>query len=129
MVPMSKHLVRGLRAYIGAECPQEYLFNGQPSGRSGGDFDSRYSQRGVQWAVKRIAKEAGIKKEVSVHTLRHTYACHLLEEGMNIVTLQELMGHASIETTMEYLHLSQLSDRTMFSPLDALFAQCGPGTK
>ena len=129
MVPLSEHLIRGLRKYIAAEHPQEWLFNGAPNGRGGGDFDSRYSQRGVQWAVNRIAKDAGIKKEVSVHTLRHTYACHLLEDGMNIVTLKELMGHANIETTMEYLHLCQLDDRKMFSPLDTLFAQCAPGTK
>lgn len=129
MVPLSEHLIRGLKKYIAAEHPQEWLFNGNPNGRAGGDFDSRYSQRGVQWAVSRIAKDAGIKKQVSVHTLRHSYACHLLEDGMNIVTLKELLGHANIETTMEYLHLCQLADRKMFSPLDTLFAQCAPHTK
>jgi integrase/recombinase XerD len=129
MVPLSEHLIRGLQKYIAAEHPQEWLFNGNPNGRGGGDFDSRYSQRGVQWAVNRVAKEAGIKKEVSVHTLRHSYACHLLEDGLNIVTLKELMGHANIETTMEYLHLCQLDDRKMFSPLDTLFAQCARSVK
>jgi integrase/recombinase XerD len=129
MVPLSEHLIRGLQKYIAAEHPQEWLFHGSPNGRGGGDFDSRYSQRGVQWAVNRVAKEAGIKKAVSVHTLRHSYACHLLEDGLNIVTLKELMGHANIETTMEYLHLCQLDDRKMFSPLDTLFDQCAPATK
>jgi integrase/recombinase XerD len=129
MVPLSEHLIRGLQKYIAAEHPQEWLFHGSPNGRGGGDFDSRYSQRGVQWAVNRVAKEAGIKKAVSVHTLRHSYACHLLEDGLNIVTLKELMGHAHIETTMEYLHLCQLDDRKMFSPLDTLFDQCAPATK
>jgi hypothetical protein len=105
------------------------LLIAEGNGRGGGDFDSRYSQRSVQWAVNRVAKDAGIKKEVSVHTLRHSYACHLLEDGMNIVTLQELMGHSNIETTMEYLHLCQLDDRKMFSPLDTLFAQCALHTK
>jgi integrase len=128
-VPLSDHLIRGLKKYISAERPSEWLFNGKPGERAGGDFDSRYSQRGVQWAVNRIAKDAGITKEVSVHTLRHTYACHLLEEGMNIVTLKELMGHANIETTMEYLHICQLDDRKMFSPLDSLFARCAPPVK
>lgn len=123
MVPLSEHLIRGLKKYIGAAHPQNWLFegNGNPEGKG---FDGRYSQRGVQWAVKRISQDAGIIKEVSVHTLRHTYACHLLDAGMNIITLQELMGHANIETTMEYLHLVQLDDRKMFSPLDTLFAQC-----
>lgn len=126
MVPLSVHLIRGLQKYLAAEQPKQWLFNGNPNGRAGGDFDSRYSQRGVQWAISQVAKDAGIQKAVSVHTLRHSYACHLLEDGMNLVTLQELMGHANIETTMEYLHLCQLDDRKMFSPLDTLFAQCAP---
>lgn len=128
MVPLSDHLIRGLRNYVSAEHPQKWLFagTGNPEGKG---FDGRYSQRGVQWAVKRISKDAGILKEVNVHTLRHTYACHLLDAGMNIVTLQELMGHANIATTMEYLHLVQLDDRKMFSPLDTLFAQCSRSGK
>ena len=128
MVPLSDHLIRGLKKYIAAEHPEGWLFTGSGNPQGQG-FDGRYSQRGVQWAVKRIAKDAGIVKEVCVHTLRHTYACHLLEDGMNIVTLKELMGHANIETTMEYLHLCQLDDRRMFSPLDTLFARCAPPVK
>ena len=56
------------------------------------DFDSRYSQKGVQWAVAQAAKKAGISKHVNVHTLRHTYATHLLEDGTDIVTLKGLLG-------------------------------------
>jgi hypothetical protein len=55
VVPLSIHLIRGLKKYIAAENPK-IIFNGQPIARSGGDFDSRYSQRGVQWAVKTVAK-------------------------------------------------------------------------
>jgi site-specific recombinase XerD len=68
---------------------------------AGGDFDNRYSQRGVQWAVKQ-AKAAGIIKEVHTHTLRHSYATHLLEDGMDIMTLKDPLGHQNVETTMEY---------------------------
>lgn len=131
-VPLSKHLVRGLQAYIAAERPQEWLFNGQPyghQGRAGGDFDSRYSQRGVNWVVKSAARAAGIRKEISAHTLRHTYATHLLEDGLDIITLKELLGHERIETTMEYLHVCQLDKSRAFSPLDTLFAQCAPQPK
>ncbi len=128
-VPLSEHLIRGLIKYINAEKPQEYLFNGQPNGQAGGDFDSRYSQRGVQWAVKHVAKVAGIKKEVHTHTLRHSYATHLLEDGMDIMTLKDLLGHQNIETTMEYLHIAQLESQRIFSPLDTLFAQCRPSLK
>ncbi len=124
-VPLSKHLIRGLKTYIEAEKPKTYLFNGQPAGRAGGDFDSRYSQRGVQWAVKQACKAAGITKDVCVHTLRHTFATHLLEDGLDIITLKKLLGHEDIETTMLYLQIAQLNTQKAFSPLDTLFDQWG----
>jgi len=124
-VPLSEHLIRGLKKYIEAEKPKDWIFNGQPlPNRVGGDFDSRYSQRGVQWAVKQATKAAGITKDVCVHTLRHTFATHLLEDGMDIITLKNLLGHENIETTMEYLHIAQLDTQKAFSPLDTLFAKC-----
>jgi integrase/recombinase XerD len=128
-VPLSDHIIRGVQNYIQAERPQDYLFNGKPEKQAGGDFDSRYSQRGVQWVIKTMAKEAGINKEVHTHTLRHCFATHLLEDGVNIVTLKELLGHENIETTMEYLHVCNLENQKSFSPLDTLFAQCAPQPK
>ena len=86
-------------------------------------FDSRYSQRGVQWAVRQAVKEAGILKEVSVHTLRHTFATHLLEEGLDIMSLKDLLGHACIDTTLVYLHVAQSGRVRPFSPLDRLYSQ------
>jgi site-specific recombinase XerD len=124
-VPLSEHLIRGLKSYIEVEKPVEWLFNGQPlPNRAGGDFDSRYSQKGVQWAVKQACKRAGITKDVHVHTLRHTYATHLLEDGIDIMTLKNLLGHENIETTIEYLQIAQLPTQKVFSPLDTLFEQC-----
>lgn len=129
-VPLSEHLIRGLKKYILAEQPKDWLFNGQPlANRAGGDFDSRYSQRGVQWVIKQAGKQAGIQKEVHVHSLRHTFATHLLEDGVDIVTLKHLLGHENIETTLLYLQVAQLQTQKVFSPLDTLFAQCSRSTK
>ena len=122
-VPLSPMLVRGLKQYIHAENPQLWLFNGKPEGQKGGDFDSRYSQRGVQWAINQACKAANIRKDVSVHTLRHTYATHLLEDGLDIISVKDLLGHECIETTMIYLHVAASGRRKPFSPLDTLYAK------
>lgn len=111
-VPLADILIRGLKAYLEAEQPIEWLFNSKDQeikGRVGGDFDSRYSQRGVQWAVNEAKKKAGIAKPMNVHTLRHTFATHLLEEGLDILTIKDLLGHECIDTTMIYLHVAQLT--------------------
>jgi integrase/recombinase XerD len=123
MLPLSEHLIRGIKKYIEAAQPKEFLLEGK-NGMHGDDFNSNYSSRGVQWVIKSVAKQAGILKDVHTHTLRHSYATHLLEDGLNIVTLKDLLGHASIETTMEYLHLCQSQTVKAFSPLDTLFEQC-----
>jgi len=128
-VPLSEHLIRGLRVYIEAEHPQNWLFNGNPEMGSDGIYDYRYSRRAVQWAVKQTAKHAGINKDVHVHTLRHTFATHLLEDGLDIITVKNLMGHTRIETTMEYLHVARSNPHRAFSPIDTLFEQCAPKKK
>ena len=127
-VPLSAHLIRGIKTYISSERPKQYLFEGtgNPEGKG---FDSRYSQRGVQWAVRTVARNAGITKEVHTHMLRHTYATHLLEDGVNIITVQKMKGHTNIESTMVYLHVCQTPDQLPDSPLDKVFAQCSQSTK
>jgi len=127
-VPLSGHLIRGIQKYIGSAHPKLYLFEGtgNPEGK---DFDSRYSQRGVQWVVKTVARQAGIIKEVHTHMLRHSYATHLLEDGVNIISVQKLLGHANIENTMVYLHVCQTPDQLPHSPLDKVFALCSRAGK
>lgn len=127
-VPLSEHLIRGLKTYIAAERPGRFLFEGtgNPEGKG---FDGRYSQRGVLWAVKTVARQAGILKDVHTHMLRHTYATHLLEDGVNIITVQKMMGHTNIESTMVYLHVCQTPDQLPHSPLDKVFAQCSRSGK
>jgi site-specific recombinase XerD len=126
-LPLSEHLIRGLKKYIEAEKPEDYLFGMPREGRASTSegFDSRYSQRGVQWAVKQASKTAKILKEVSVHTLRHSFATHLLEDGMDILSIKNLLGHESIDTTLIYLQIAQLSTQKLFSPLDTLFSEFG----
>ena len=60
---------------------------------------------------------------MTVHTLRHTYATHLLEDGLDIVTIKDLLGHECIQTTMVYLHVAQQGRKAPFSPLDTLYSQ------
>ena len=111
-LPMGTMLARGIRSYIDAEKPRTYLFEGNDG--------NAYSQRGAQWAISQAVKKAGIVKEVSLHTLRHTYATHLLEQGLNILTIKELLGHAHIATTMIYLHLQTHRCSRIINPLDQL---------
>ena len=116
-VPLGNLLVRGLRKYINNEKPYLWLFNGR------GDDGSlqQFSATGVQWAIREARKRTGIKKRVTSHVLRHTYATHLLEMGLDIMTLKDLLGHVDIHTTMVYLHVAQIDKERAFSPLDRLY--------
>ena len=116
VLPMGTMLARGIADYIAAEKPRTFLFEGNDG--------CAYSQRGAQWAISQAVKRAGIVKEVSLHTLRHTYATHLLEQGVNILTIKELLGHAHINTTMIYLHLARPSVQVAFSPMNTLYNHC-----
>ena len=124
-LPLCDLLIRGLKALIESEKPDNWLFSGKQAveGRAGGSFDSRYSQKGVQWAVNEARKAAGILKPMTVHTLRHTYATHLLEEGLDIMSIKDLLGHESIDTTLVYLHVAQNDRVKPFSPLERLYPE------
>jgi len=124
-MPLGKTLPVILKKYIKIQRPKIWLFPGQRWGKAANvrfhtTFDAKFGQRSVQWAIKRAAQLAGIVKSVNVHSLRHTYATHLLEDGVNILTIKELMGHAHVETTMIYLHVAQVNNRHTCSPLDTL---------
>ena len=101
--------------------PWQYVF---PSGRLSVDPRSKKQRRhhldesSLQKAIKRAAQSAGISKRVSSHTLRHSFATHLLESGYDIRTVQELLGHADVSTTMIYTHVLNKGGRGVKSPLD-----------
>ena len=76
------------------------------------------SESVVQKAVKQAFRQAGITKRGSCHTLRHSFATHLLEEGSDIRTVQELLGHKDVTTTMIYTHVLQRGGRGVRSPLE-----------
>jgi len=70
--------------------------------------------------VKIAALRAGITKKVTIHTLRHCFATHLLEQGVNIMIIKELMGHSSIKITSVYLHLANINPMAIKSPLESM---------
>lgn len=113
-VPLSPLMTKGLKKYIQACTPKVYLFNGKSIG-------SALSARGVQWAMKETLKRSGITKEATIHTLRHSYATHLLEYGMDIDTVSKLLGHAHLTTTLIYLHVARLGGSDRYSPFDRLY--------
>lgn len=116
-VPLCELLVRGIKTYLKAEKPSVYLFNGKDS--SGKPVP--LSARGVQWAAREARRASGIRKQVTAHCLRHSYATHLLEMGTDIITLKELLGHVDINTTLVYLHVARVGRKAPFSPLEKLY--------
>ncbi len=115
-VPLGDLLSHGLKTYLDTEHPYVWLFNGK---NKNGQLQ-RFSETGVQWIIKETRKRAGIKKHITSHILRHTYATHLLEMGMDIMSLKEALGHVDIQTLI-YLHIAQMGRERIFCPLDKLY--------
>jgi len=113
LVPLSPRLLTELRIYWKQYRPTEYLFPGRTT-------DRPYASTSIQKAIKKAAARAKIQKNVTPHTLRHSYATGLLEAGVDILTISRLLGHSSFVTTMVYLHVRRPHLESTPSPLDWL---------
>jgi integrase/recombinase XerD len=116
-VPLSPQLLQELRDYWRRCRPKDWLFPSR--GSSSGPCHITALGRRVTRAVRGL----GWHKHVSLHTLRHSYATHLLEAGVDVVTLQHLLGHNDLETTARYLHVSTRHLQRLPNPLDDLVAR------
>jgi integrase/recombinase XerD len=110
---LSPTVLAALREYWRVFRPKKYIFEGQEPGKP-------YSSRSFQKVFGRAAEKAGIRKKVTVHSLRHAFATHLLEQGTDLRYIQSLLGHASSRTTEIYTHVSQQKIGQIPSPLESL---------
>jgi integrase/recombinase XerD len=113
-VILSEFLSRKLPEYVLQVKPKIYLFEGQTPAQPMGE-------RSIQFVIAEALKRTDIKKDVSMHTLRHSFATHLLEDGVDIYSIQRLLGHSDIRSTIIYLHVAEVHPRMAHSPLDTLY--------
>lgn len=114
-----QHLTKDLKKQVESS-PSDFVF----SGRNG-----KLSERDIQKIVQRAAKNSGIQKKIHTHTLRHSFATHLLENGVDIRKIQVLLGHENIATTEIYTHISQEELKKVQSPFDSLMSREKPVKK
>jgi integrase/recombinase XerD len=114
-VPLPERLLVMLRDYWKLHKPSSYLFFSK-------DKSTALSDTTLQQTFKAVLRQSGIRKEASIHTLRHSYATHLLERGVDLRVIQELLGHKSPQTTAIYTHLTDKSFQTLTATLNDLLA-------
>lgn len=110
-VPLSNKMLSMLREYYKEYKPTEFIFEGQ--------FEKFYSARSIQAILKRAINKCKIKKQISVHSLRHSYATHLLEQGTDISLIQKILGHRDIKTTLLYTQISKTHLNKIKNPFES----------
>ncbi len=113
IAPLSEKIIALLREYYTACKPEIYLFEGQKKGEA-------YDARSLQNVLKQSLEKVNIKKPVTLHWLRHSYATHLLEAGTDLRYIQEILGHSRSTTTEIYTHVSTKGIQNVISPFDSL---------
>jgi len=113
---LSKRLLVELRSYYRKHCPRTYLFPSSFKKKK----DQPLSYETIRTVYEDARKKAGVKRGPGIHTLRHSFATHLLEAGYDIRKIQVLMGHSKLSTTMIYLHVSRETLSKIPSPLDLI---------
>lgn len=116
-VPLCPKLLETLREYWRWKKPKAWLF---PRGIGARGETQHLTDKAVWYACAEAARHAGLKKRVAPHMLRHSFATHLLENGADLATIQVLLGHADLEATSIYLHLSRRHLDTTVNPLEHL---------
>lgn len=110
---LSTNMLDMLRMYWRAYRPVRYLFEGHKKGLS-------ISRGTIQKVFKESCKRAGVKKQATIHSLRHSFATHLPENGVNLKIIQNLLGHSSLRTTSIYLHVTRFDPASIKSPFDEI---------
>lgn len=113
-VVLSVLIAARFRSYLDAVRPAVFVFEGETPG-------TPMCERSLQYAMKGALQKTTIKKSVSLHTLRHSFATHLLEDGVDLHSIQRLLGHSRIQTTLVYIHIAQVKTKLAHSPLDTLY--------
>lgn len=119
-VPLSFHMARGIKNYLKINKPKKFLFE-----RGSEHRGVPLSHNRIRGIMKEAMKKAGIKKQVCIHSLRHTYATHQLEAGQSIYGVKHLLGHSDIKNTEVYLHLAKVPEQAFFGMLDKLYKKPG----
>ena len=113
-VVLSQYIKTKLPTYLESYKPEIYLFEGNTIGHE-------MCERSIQNIMIEALKKTNIRKQVSLHTLRHSFATHLLEDGVDLYTIQNLLGHNQLRSTIIYLHIAQVLPKSAKSPLDTLY--------
>jgi len=111
---LCEEVLEKLEEYVKLEKPKKYLFNGRRKG-------SKWSERGAQLAIQTTRRKAGLGEHVTAHSLRHSFATHLLEGGTDLVSVQKLLGHKHLKTTSRYIHLKSDHFRRIENPVSSLW--------